>query len=67
MPYIKALKHPVVVSNIDDSQEPSIQKLYTKSTIIVRNGKKIGIIGVITSDCAVSLRTFFRLNQYVKF
>nr|XP_023023869.1 apyrase [Leptinotarsa decemlineata] len=51
VPYIKALKHPIVVSNIDDSLEPDIQGIYTKSTIIERGGKKIGIIGVITSTC----------------
>ncbi|KAJ8967992.1 hypothetical protein NQ314_002526 [Rhamnusium bicolor] len=51
VPFIKALKHPVVVSNIDDSLEPSIQGLYTKSTVVERNGKKIGIIGVIISTC----------------
>ncbi|CAH1112590.1 unnamed protein product [Psylliodes chrysocephalus] len=52
VPFIKALKSPVVTSNIDDSLEPSIQGLYKKSTVIERDGKKIGIIGVITSECA---------------
>ncbi|XP_060524614.1 apyrase-like [Cylas formicarius] len=50
VPFIEALKAPVVVSNIDDSLEPTIQGLYTKSTVIERNGKKIGIIGVIYSQ-----------------
>ncbi|KAJ8983904.1 hypothetical protein NQ317_006708 [Molorchus minor] len=51
IPFIKALNHPVVVSNIDDSLEPSFQGLYNKSTVIERNGKKIGIIGAIISTC----------------
>nr|CAH7737873.1 unnamed protein product [Callosobruchus chinensis] len=51
VPYIKALKHPVIVSNIDDSLEPKMQGIYSKSTIIERNGKKIGIVGVIVEDC----------------
>ncbi|KAG5884885.1 hypothetical protein JTB14_025049 [Gonioctena quinquepunctata] len=51
VPYIKALTHPIVVSNIDDSLEPEIQGTYAKSTIIERHGKKIGIVGVITSTC----------------
>ncbi|XP_050500450.1 apyrase isoform X2 [Diabrotica virgifera virgifera] len=52
VPYIKSIQHPIIVSNIDDSLEPSMQGIYQKSTIIERNGKKIGIIGVITSECA---------------
>ncbi|VEN61872.1 unnamed protein product [Callosobruchus maculatus] len=51
VPYIKALKHPVIVSNIDDSLEPKMQGIYSKSTVIERNGKKIGIVGVIVEDC----------------
>ncbi|KAI4472653.1 hypothetical protein M0802_016609 [Mischocyttarus mexicanus] len=53
VPFLKAMKAPVVVANIDDSEEPTIQVcgigLYEKSTIIERGGKKIGIIGVILS------------------
>ncbi|KAJ8919180.1 hypothetical protein NQ315_012167 [Exocentrus adspersus] len=51
VPFIKSLNHPVVVSNIDDSLEPDIQGLYNKSTVIERDGKKIGIIGVILHNC----------------
>ncbi|XP_012530610.1 apyrase isoform X2 [Monomorium pharaonis] len=49
VPFLKNVKAPVVVTNIDDSEEPSIQGLYKNSTIIERNGTKIGIIGVILS------------------
>ncbi|XP_058806758.1 apyrase-like [Phymastichus coffea] len=48
--YIKQLDSPVVVTNIDDSEEPSIQNLYTNSTIIQKGGKDIGVIGAIYSD-----------------
>ncbi|XP_030767022.1 apyrase-like [Sitophilus oryzae] len=47
VPFITSLKAPVVCSNIDDSKEPTIQGTYTKSTIVERDGKKIGIIGVL--------------------
>jgi 5'-nucleotidase len=47
VPFIKNLKAPVIVSNIDDSLEPDIQNTYQKSVVVERNGKKIGIIGVI--------------------
>ncbi|KAJ8983905.1 hypothetical protein NQ317_006709 [Molorchus minor] len=50
IPFINALNSPVVVSNIDASLEPRLQGLYTKSTIVERNGKKIGIIGVIAAN-----------------
>ncbi|KAH0953052.1 hypothetical protein HN011_001822 [Eciton burchellii] len=49
VPFLKSVKAPVVVTNIDDSEEPTIQGLYQNSTIIERNGTKIGIIGVILS------------------
>ncbi|EGI62821.1 5'-nucleotidase [Acromyrmex echinatior] len=49
VPFLKNVKAPVVVTNIDDNEEPTIQGLYKNSTIIVRNGIKIGVIGVILS------------------
>lgn len=55
VPFIRNLRAPVVVSNIDDSKEPTIQKWYNKSTYIIRNGLKIGVIGVTTSTLTVSL------------
>lgn len=55
VPLLRMLKSPVVVANIDDRHEPSMQGLFKKSHIVERNGRKIGIIGVIlreTSDIA---------------
>ncbi|XP_077260308.1 apyrase isoform X2 [Temnothorax americanus] len=49
VPFLKNVNAPVVVTNIDDSEEPTIQGLYKNSTIIERNGTKIGVIGVILS------------------
>jgi 5'-nucleotidase len=54
VPFIKNLKAPVIVSNIDDSLEPDIQNTYQKSVVVERNGKKIGIIGVIIKTANVS-------------
>lgn len=56
VPYIKSLRHPVIVSNIDASAEPTIDGLFNKSIVIERNGKKIGIIGVLLSSTPVSKR-----------
>lgn len=49
VPFLKNVNAPVVVTNIDDSEEPTIQGLYKNSTIIERNSTKIGVIGVILS------------------
>jgi 5'-nucleotidase len=54
VPFIKSLKAPVIVSNINDTLEPDIQNIYQKSVVIERNGKKIGIIGVIVKTANVS-------------
>lgn len=53
VPFIKHLKSPVVLSNMNDTLEPRIQGLYNKSIVIERGGKRIGIIGVIISTVNV--------------
>ncbi|XP_072760214.1 apyrase [Anoplolepis gracilipes] len=57
VPFLKNVKAPVVVTNIDDSEEPTIQNLYRNSTIIERNGTKIGVIGVILSTTNIIAST----------
>ena len=44
---MQTLKSPIVVANLDDSEEPTFQNLYKKSIIIERSGRKIGLIGAI--------------------
>lgn len=60
---MEALKSPIVVSNVDDSLEPEFQKLYNKSTVVERNGKKIGIIGVLVSS--VKVRWYLTLTTWI--
>ncbi|CAK9801435.1 unnamed protein product [Anthophora plagiata] len=50
VPFLKMVKAPVVVTNIDAREEPTMQGLFKNSTIIERNGTKIGVIGVILSS-----------------
>ncbi|XP_030032452.1 apyrase isoform X1 [Manduca sexta] len=50
VPYLEHLNSPVVTANIIDDDEPTIQGLYEPSIIVERNGRKIGIIGVIISS-----------------
>ncbi|KOB73684.1 Apyrase, partial [Operophtera brumata] len=44
------LKAPVLVANMDTSEEPSLQGKYQPSLVVERKGRKIGIIGLITED-----------------
>lgn len=48
--YLKAVKYPVVAANIDATDEPALQPLFKKSTIVTKNGKRIGIVGYVTRD-----------------
>ncbi|XP_045504019.1 apyrase-like [Colias croceus] len=47
VPYLKLLQHEVVAANIIDDEEPTIQGLYKPSIVVTKNGRRIGIIGVI--------------------
>lgn len=47
VPFMEALKSPIVVANLDDREEPSIQGLYKKSIIVERGGRKIGLVGAL--------------------
>ncbi|KAM3963816.1 apyrase-like [Aphomia sociella] len=49
-PYLAALNAPVLVANMDTTNEPSLQGLYKPHIVIERKGRKIGIIGLITTD-----------------
>lgn len=44
---METIKSPVVVANLDASQEPTIDGKFNKSIIIHRGGRDIGIIGVL--------------------
>lgn len=54
VPFLETLTSPVIVCNIDDSEEPTMQGKYQKSLIIDRYDRKIGIVGVILSTTNVS-------------
>ncbi|XP_053681182.1 apyrase-like [Anopheles nili] len=47
VPFLKTIASPVVVANIDDRDEPSLQGKYNKSVVLERGGRRIGVIGVI--------------------
>ncbi|CAH2054220.1 unnamed protein product, partial [Iphiclides podalirius] len=49
VPYLEHLDSKVLAANIIDDLEPTIQGLYYPSIVVERNGRRIGIIGVIIS------------------
>lgn len=49
MPFLEAIKSPILISNIDDSREPTFQGKYTKSMVIDKYERRIGIVGVTTT------------------
>lgn len=58
VPYLDAIRSPVVVANIDDSEEPTMHGKYNKSIIVDKYARKIGIIGVILSTTNVSVTSY---------
>lgn len=52
-PYLGGLRAPVLAANMDTSKEPILQGLYKPYIIVERRGRKIGIIGLITTDTKV--------------
>jgi 5'-nucleotidase len=48
VPFLKTIQSPILVANLDVSEEPTIEtSLFRKSMILERGGQKIGVIGVI--------------------
>ncbi|CTQ32938.1 bifunctional metallophosphatase/5'-nucleotidase [Jannaschia rubra] len=48
--FIDAIEFPILMSNADISAEPLLADKLKKSTVIERNGEKIGLIGLTTED-----------------
>lgn len=47
VPFLEFIDSPVVIANVNDNDEPTFQNKYTKSTIIEKNGRRIGVVGAI--------------------
>ncbi|GLH11934.1 Apyrase [Gryllus bimaculatus] len=50
VPFIEALRAPVIAANMDAAKEPSMQGLFHKSVVVERGGRKVGLIGTIASN-----------------
>ncbi|XP_073831490.1 apyrase-like [Musca autumnalis] len=63
VPFLEALDSPMLVANIDATNEPTMEGKYQPSIIIERSGRKIGVIGIIletTYDLANTGKLIFR-------
>lgn len=47
VPFLETIQSPMVIANIDSTNEPSFQGLYEHSLVLEKGGRKIGIIGVV--------------------
>lgn len=47
VPFLETVNSPMLVANIDATNEPTMQGKYQPSMIVERSGRKIGVIGVI--------------------
>uniref|UniRef100_A0A182NS57 Apyrase n=1 Tax=Anopheles dirus TaxID=7168 RepID=A0A182NS57_9DIPT len=47
VPFLEAINSSMVVANLDDREEPTLQGKYQRSVILERGGRRIGVIGVI--------------------
>lgn len=54
VPFMEEMESPIVVANIDDSDEPTFQGKYQSSIVIDRYERKIGVIGIILGTVDVS-------------
>jgi 5'-nucleotidase len=65
--FIQNITIPVVVSNLDLTNEPSLasQPNLMKSKVLTVNGRKIGIIGYLTPETAVSITHTYQYIYYI--
>ncbi|XP_064539669.1 apyrase isoform X2 [Drosophila montana] len=47
VPFLKTINTSMLVANMDNAHEPTMDGLYERSKILERGGRKIGLIGVI--------------------
>eukprot|EP00095_Tigriopus_kingsejongensis_P003631 maker-scaffold341_size202020-snap-gene-1.15 protein:Tk03631 transcript:maker-scaffold341_size202020-snap-gene-1.15-mRNA-1 annotation:"hypothetical protein DAPPUDRAFT_42388" len=50
VPFLKNTSFPTIAANIDVSKEPSLEGLISPSVVIEVGGRRIGIIGYVTTD-----------------
>ncbi|CAG9800741.1 unnamed protein product [Chironomus riparius] len=70
VPFLERTATPVVIANIDDSEEPTFQNKTKKSVVLIKSGRKIGVIGAILRTTNTIAKTgklkFFNEAEKVK-
>lgn len=71
-PFLDVIKSPIVLANIDTTNEPTLQGKFQNSTVLQRGNRRIGIIGVLTSDTQVkkiveTIHSLFIIYKYFFF
>lgn len=51
--FLDAIESPVVLANVDLSNEPQLKGKFKNSIVLNRGGQRIGIIGIISKDTYV--------------
>lgn len=54
VPFLESIKSPIVVANVDASEEPTFDGKFSKTFVIDKYERKIGIIGVMLQTTPVS-------------
>lgn len=55
VPFVETITSPVIMTNMDASEEPTLDGKFHKSIIIERDNRKIGIMGVIVENVPVGV------------
>ncbi|XP_037962597.2 apyrase [Plutella xylostella] len=57
VPYLENLDAPMLAANILDDEEPTIQGLFQPSIVVTKNGRRVGIIGVLIASTNILAAT----------
>lgn len=62
--YLNGIKDitPTVVSNLNMTAEPELNKLVSTSHVFTINNTKVGVIGYLTTDTPVNIAHYFRVK-----
>lgn len=47
VPFLDLIQAPITLANVDTTNQPGFEGKLKKSIVLIRGGRKIGIIGVI--------------------
>ncbi|XP_049854134.1 apyrase-like [Schistocerca gregaria] len=50
LPFLEHIQFPVVLANMDASQEPSMVGKFNRSVVVERGGRRIGVVGYVMQD-----------------